>query len=39
MKRGVFQTLNIDTAETNLKRACRRHNITFPQLVDRARRS
>jgi hypothetical protein len=39
MKRGIFQTRTIDTAETNLKRACRRYRITFPQLVDRARRS
>jgi hypothetical protein len=39
MEQGVFQTRNVDTAETNLKRACRRYRITFPQLVNRARRS
>jgi hypothetical protein len=39
MKKGVFRTSNIDTADTNLKRYCRRCHILFPDLVDRARRS
>jgi hypothetical protein len=39
MKRGVFQTGNISTAETNLKRTCTRYGLTFRELVARVRRS
>jgi hypothetical protein len=39
MKRGVFQTSNIDTAVKNLKRGLRRYHLSYSELDDRASRS